>query len=329
MKLLFGYGANDPDLELKELIGHIDKDIEFDNHKTDIISATRQIIKIIGKPVYDAAVALYQIPAPGTPTEDDKELINAIRLPIAFDGYKSGANNSDVSHSNNGRRIRTDDYNKVPFQWMLDRDNQAFERKYYRSIDEMIEYLDETNTVWKASDAYKQSQRYFVRSLDDFNDRFPIDSRLLMMKLQPAFKRCERRYIIPRINNITYEAIKTKQLDGTVLTVPEMDLVELIKDACIFFALAWAMKVLRVTLFPEGVLQSYVSDRNSTTARKVSEKMETELAAQEFNKQFLESLHDIEKLQTKNNPNTITNEIRCEITRPKYGFDDDDAFASF
>lgn len=325
MKLLFGYDDNNPDHELKELIGHIDKDIKFENHKTDIKSATRQIIKIIGRPVYDAAVASYEAVDPAVP---DLELINAIRLPIAFDGYKSSANSSDISHSNNGRRIRTDDYNKVPFQWMLDRDNTNFERKYYRSIDELIEYLDEHSDEWKASDAFKQSQRYFVRSVDDFNDRFPIDSRLLMLKLQPAFKRCERRYILPRVNSEIFDAIKTKQKAGEALSDPETDLVELIKDACIYFALAWAMKVLRVTLFPEGVLQSYISDRNSTVSRKVSEKMETELAAQEFNKQFLESLQDIEKFQTKNNPNTITDEMRCEITRPRYGFDDDDAFVS-
>lgn len=325
MKLLFGHGTNNADEEVKALIGHIDSDIEFENLKTDIKSATRQIIKIIGKPVYDAAVTLYEA---GTPSTDNLELIDCIRLPIALDAIESNANSSDVSHSNNGRRIRIDDYNKVPFQWMLDRDNENLERKYYRAIDELIEYLDETNTVWKSSDAYKQSQRYFVRSVSDFDDRFPIESRLLMLKMQPAFKRCERRYILPRVNETVYAAIKAKQEAGTPLTGDENDLVELIKDACIYFALAWSMKVLRVTLFPEGVLQSYISDRTSTTSRKVSEKMETELAAQQFNEQFLESLHDIEKLQTKNNPNTITNEMRCEITRPSYGFDDEDAFVS-
>ena len=203
-----------------------------------------------------------------------------------------------------------------------------FERKFYRSIDELIEYLDENNAVWKASAAYKESQKYFVRRVDDFDSRFPIESRLLMLKMQPAFKRCEQRFILPRINATVYAGLKTKLQDDTALTAEESILVEYIKDACIYFALSWAMKVLRVTLFPEGVLQSYVSDRSSTTSKKVSEKMETELAAQEFEVQFNEALKDIETLQTKNNPNTITDEQRCEITRPRYKFDDDDSFVS-
>jgi len=61
-------------------------------------------------------------------------------------------------------------------------------------------------------------------------------------------------------------------------------LLELAQEATTYYALAWAMKRLKVTLFPEGILQQYIGDRTTSLARKTPENLETQLAAQEFNK---------------------------------------------
>jgi len=64
----------------------------------------------------------------------------------------------------------------------------------------------------------------------------------------------------------------------------EEDVLKLTEEACVYFSMAWAMKRLKVTLFPEGLLQSYVGDRNTNKARKTPENLETQLVAQEFTK---------------------------------------------
>lgn len=325
MELLFNYDTNDGDLEIHQLIGHIDKDIEFNLLKSDIIAATNELIKIIGKPLYDSVLATYKT----EPTEgsSEAELVYYVRYPIALDAYRHHAKSSDVVHSNNGRKMRVDEHNKMPFEWALDRDNENLERKYYKAIDHMIDYLDASSTLWKSSAAYQKTQKYFVRTTSDFDSYFPINSRLLLIKLQPGIHRCETKEIISRIGLETYDVIKTKQKNNTPLTADESGLVELIKEACVFASLSWAMRVLRVTLFPEGVLQRFVTERNTTQGKMPAIKMETELAAQEFNKRALEVLQDIEN-SVKSSTEPITKELFDKVTSPNFGFDDCDKFVN-
>ncbi len=325
MKLLFKYGANTGSDELKELIGHIDKDINYNKLKSDIITATDAIIKIIGQPVYDAVMVKYEA---NSQDEADLDLIYKVRYPIALDGYRNHAKSSDIVHGNNGRKIRVDDKNKVPFEWMIDRDNENFERKYYKAVDSLIDYLDLKSAIWKASDAFKLSQKYFVRLTSDFDEVFPIHSRLLLLRLQPGFKQCERKKIIPLISQATNDALKEKLKAGTALTEAETTLVNLIKEACVFHSLSWGMRLLRVALFPEGILQKFTSDRQSTRGSKPSEKLETELAAQEFGKQAEEVLLEIEKNITKTSNSVTTAEELKTLTTPKFPFDDSDGFVS-
>lgn len=325
MKLLFEKNNNLGNEELKALIGHIDKNINFNNLKSDIKTATTDIVKIIGQSVYDTVYTLYEA---DSQNENDLELIYKVRYPIALDGYRNHAKASDVVHGNNGRKIRVDDKNKVPFEWLLDRDNEILERKYYKAVDDLIDYLDANSAIWKASNTFKASQKYFVRKTSDFDESFPIHSRLLLIKLQPGLRQCERKHIIPLITQTTYDAIKLKFKNNTALSNDEAVLVDLIKEACVYHALAWGMRVLRVTLFPEGVLQRFTSDRNSTKATQASMKLETELAAQEFSKQAKELLQEIEKQVTKTTNQTITPEVFEDILDPLYKFDDNDKFVS-
>jgi hypothetical protein len=326
MKLLFNHNTNKGNEELKELIGHIDKDIKFDKLKSDLITATNDIIKIIGQPMYDSVVSKYQ--ADGEPSEADALLIYYVRYPIALDGYRHHAKASDVSHTNNGRKIRMDDHNKLPFEWLLDRDNEEFERKYYKAIDDLIDYLDENSVIWKASAAYKESQKYFVRLTSDFDEYFPIKSRLLLQKLQPGFRQCERKHIIPIISSELSSELKTKLKDGIALNETESQLLELIKEACVFFSLSWGIRVLRVTLFPEGVLQRFAPDSMTTKASQPPLKLEAELAAQEFKKRAVEVLQDIQQSISVSHPETATSEELNEMSDPDFKFDDDDAFVS-
>lgn len=324
MKLLFDYNTNDGDLEIHQLIGHIDKDIDYNKLKSDIISATKDVIRVIGQPVYDAIVALYEA---GSLTEDNADLLYHTRYPIALDAYRHHAKSSDVTHSNNGRKMRVDDHEKQAFEWMIDRDNENLERKYYKAFDELIQYLDENNTLWKSSTAFQESQKYFVRTTADFDPYYPINSRLLLIKLQPAFRQCEKRQIMSRLPEGKYDTIKNKLKAATALDAEETLLVDLIKEACVFHALSWGMRVLRVTLFPEGVLQAYKSYTQTTKASIPSVKLETELAAQEFSKRSEEVLQELEGLVTDQNGANTAEDIDC-MSNPNYTFDDDDSFVS-
>jgi len=291
MKLLFDKDGVDGSDELKELLGFIDADIAFSKIKPDIITATNDMVDLIGQPMYDAVFAAYE--------DDDTEqehLLYLTRYPIAIMAYSLLAPNMDISHTANGRKMRQDNNEKQAFQWMLDADNEALQKRYYRAVDDLLMHLD-TLEEWKDMQAYKKLNKLFITSTSEFNEYFMIGSRLILMKLVPGISQCETREILPRIGKAKFDDLKTKLQTGTdIEDEKDLQLLALIKEACAFYSLSWAMVRLSVTIFPEGVLQAYTSDRDSTQIKQPAAKMEPQAARQAFKQDADAALLSIEKL---------------------------------
>lgn len=280
MKLLFANAVINGSTELKSLLGFIDADIKFDKIKPDVITATNELIKLIGSPVYESVLTKY---TEGSTDENDLHLIYLTRYPIAIRAYSFLAPSNDIAHTTNGRKMRQDENQKQAFEWMLDRDNTALEKRYYRALDDLLQYLDEHSNVWKESEAYKKSHKLFIRTTTDFDEYFRIDSRLILLMLEPGLRQCEQNEILPRTGKIRFDALKSVLVNNdSVEDETELQLLSLIKEACAYYALAWSMMRLSVHIFPEGVLQAYTSDRMTTQGKMPAAKMETEAARQAF-----------------------------------------------
>ena len=296
MKLLFTQGQ----FELREVLGFLDADIEVDEMKSELYQATTDLVKLIGQEAYDYALSLY---AKETPTEDEAFMLFHFRYPVALDAYRNYAPSGDISHTNNGRKMRADEHEKAAFEWMINKNDENLEKKFYKSLDKLLELLDSNNPIlssapteikWKTTTAFKASHKLFVRNTSDFDQSFPIDSRLLLIKLQPGLHQCERRQILPRIGQEKFDIMKNL-LNGTdTVSVQDEDLLDLIREACVFSALAWGLRRLRVSLLPEGVLQRYSGDRSNTKSSLPPIKMEAELAAQTFEADAEKVLKQIE-----------------------------------
>lgn len=286
--------APTPFTELKELLPFLDADIKYSKIKPDLITATNELIKLIGKPVYDAIVVIYN--KDGRTKEED-ELIYCTRYPIAVKAYMLLAPNNDIAHTSNGRKMRQDDKEKQAFEWMLDRDNDALAARYHRAVDDMLEYLDDNLPAWKESDAYKDSHKLFVRTTQDFDKHFRIDSRYTLLQLMPGLEQCEQYEILPRIGKERYNDLKDKLKEGSVLTeVQDLELMYLIRQACVYYSLAWGMTRLNVKIFPEGVLQAYTSDRITTKGKAPAVKAEVEIARESFTRDAQLAYSKIESL---------------------------------
>lgn len=333
MKLLFN--IEDKEIssdEIKDHIGYVDADLSFKNLMPDIITSTNDIKKLIGKEVYDLVHKHYTDGLVGGVYEYDYEdyndlILRGTRYPILVKAYSLFAPTNDLSHSNDGRIVRAGENAKAPWQWQIDEDNKAQEKRYYRALDDLIQLLDESKpegyndlqteeqqeTIyykWINSGAYKLSKSLFVNTVDEFNAIFHIESRLLLMKLAPGMAECERKEILPRIGQEKFTAYKTtsptEELSKKIIT--------LIKEATAYYALAWAIPRMSVTIFPEGVLQYQTSDRTTTQAKKPALLNEHELARQAFadsaNSRFIE----IENLLKPAPEPNITQPI--EVLRP-------------
>lgn len=305
MKLLFSTDEAESSEELKELLGYVDADLNFKNLKPDIKTATREIIDIIGKEVYDHVAEIYEEGKLESDYEEDEfELITAIRYPIAVNGYRRYVPSNDLAQTNDGRKMRNDDKEKAAFEWMIDRDNKEHEKRYYRALDDLIHLLDTSKNdnealwdIWKSSESFQKSQKLFIRTTEDFREFFPIESRYLLMMLSPGITFCENREIRSRIGQAKFEDLKTKLKESTEITEEiDIKLISLIKEACVNYALAWAIPRMSIQIFPEGILQSYTSDRMTSKATKPAMLSEPEAARQAFAATFQRVILDIEDL---------------------------------
>lgn len=296
MELLFKTDIEDSE-ELKELLGFIDVDLKIKNLIPDLRTATNEVIDLIGREIYQKAVDLYN---DGEIQTENKEFIYSVRYPIAINAYRLLAPSNDIAHTNNGRKMRTDSNEKLPFEWMIDRDNQALEKRYYRGLDDLIKFLDsqpqgELLDLWRSSAAFKASHDLFVRTVDEFDKVFMIRSRLLLIKLSPGLEDCEQYDIRPIIGLAKFNSLKEKiKSSENIVDEKDLQLLKLIRKATVFSALAWSMTRFSIQLLPEGVLQHYTSDRQTTQSKKPSLKSEPIAAKEAFEEDKAKNLREIQ-----------------------------------
>ena len=300
---------NNSSAELKEFIPYIDKDFKFDNLIPDINTSIKELKKLIGSEILDLLVQVY---AEADYTDLQKEFLRVVRYPIIVNAYRFYAPTNDLSHTNNGRKMTSDTSMKMPFEHMIDRDNDAQEKRYYRALDDLIDYLDaqqkfETpadedeefeNSIyqaWTNSDNFKKSHQLFVRTYDDFNDNFPIKSRLILLMLRKGLELCETDEIIPRISKNKYDELKTKLQAAEEISDNEKKLIKYIQQGCVMYAMAWSIPRFSVNLYPEGVLQHYTSDRITSQAKKPSLNLEPQTAQAAFKLDFEKSMRQLEQ----------------------------------
>ncbi len=314
MKLLFNKDENGSD-ELVRHIGFIDVGVVYENMARFIRSASIELRDLIGALTYDLNADLYH----GEPTDAQLIYIEAMQDAIAIQAYRQYVPSKDVAHTQNGRRMRVDEHEKQAFEWMIDRDNANLERMYYQSLDHLLSIL-ETSDDWKQTDEYKSLNRLLVSKTADFHNYFDINnSRLLMMKLQPGLKQCEEMQIVPRLGREVLQQLKENPTG-------KERLLELVKMACVYWSLQWAFSGrLTVTLFPEGILQRYVGDKNTTQAKMPATMNEYAWAAQQFRNDAEDLFIQIESEVA---PPPVPTDTDTEEESQNFGFTGSDSFVT-
>lgn len=156
-------------IELEDLTGQWYASSPYRLIRTEIDFAVREVRGRVGDAVVNAAAEVYQ-------SGSDDALLNAVRLPVAFLAIMRYAALSSVSHESTGRKVKMDDNEKMPFEWMVDRDDRAMRERYYRALDALYSYLEENKVeAWMTSDVRSGIKKSIVKSLRDFEAVYPIE----------------------------------------------------------------------------------------------------------------------------------------------------------
>lgn len=299
--MLFNKSSNGA-TELKKVTGNYYKSNDFNRIETDVILQEEEIIKIIGQDVYDLAQAHYDSSnyntgaiktdpdasgsgsGSGTGTGVNQlwlldQLVQHIQIPVGILATLEYYKRNDISHEDTGRKVKIDSaVEKLPWEWMYDRDEAASLKMGNRTIDRLINFLDTYEDYideWKESEYKTLSRSLFINNADTFDGCFPIDkSRVFYSKLIPIQKKNELVFIKTALGEDDYEDFKEAIIDNTLDAGQQQKLIY-IQNAIAWLTMAEAVKVFSLQALPEGVVKTYFS---MMLTRKASETVQFDQA---------------------------------------------------
>ena len=188
--MLFNLDDRGPQ-ELQQLTGIYLASNDFSVIASELADATNAVAALVGAAVIEAAEKGYKY-------GDQTPLTFAVRKAVAVLAVSRHTRNNLLTHGDNGAKIVADQNEKIPFEWMVDRDQQAQQERWYRSMDALYKVLEDTEeTSWMDSDIRKRYKASIVRSLQEFEQVYPVDGSYyvyymlqnLVIEAQPKIRR--------------------------------------------------------------------------------------------------------------------------------------------
>lgn len=282
MKLLFDKNNNGAD-ELRELTGSYYQSNDFARIKNDVVLQTEAIAELIGPGVYGLAADHYHdVPVTtelsGVPDEEAamlNELVHHIQLPIAYYSVLEFNKSNIVSHEDTGRKIKIDNQNeKMPWEWMYDRDDDAHLSKANKAVDRLIKYLDKTALQqWQDSDAQKATRQLFISNAKDFSRIYDIEeSGLFYHRVKPMIAEIQRTKIRPALGQNLYDTLlayyqtlnKASFVNNTEVDLDS--LLAFVQTAVPMLTMSLAVDRLPLRFLPYGIVQEFRSMIQSRNA---------------------------------------------------------------
>lgn len=306
MKILFSKD-NIATGEIQEVLGFTDADISVAKVWPYLRTASREIYSIIGKTNYELCEAVMD--DSDTATEEQKELYELVRYAVALDAFRKYAPLNDVAFTNDGRLFRRDEHEVAAFEWQINKSNDAMERSYYASLDEIITFVLDSE-VLESSDYMTEFSGLYVPNLKVFQKFVNInDSHLLYFKLAPSLRLCEQREIINRMG--------AKFANYKLPIKKDHYITNLIQNCCVYFAMADGIQKFSIQLFPEGLTNT---GREQSTTKRSASGYDKESTTLFYRNELAGLLKNLEIEMKKLEP--------VYTSKPQINFSKDDGFVS-
>ena len=155
--------------ELYRITGSFAAGSDFGSIAQELADAARTVGSVVGDGVVKMAEKAYESGRTGG-------LVAAVQLPVALLAILRQTRSSLVTHGDRGSKVVVDADEKIPFEWMIDRDERAQLDRYYRALDALWAFIEEsTDDNLKAAAAHRLLDQSIVKSLEEFEEVYPID----------------------------------------------------------------------------------------------------------------------------------------------------------
>lgn len=239
--------------ELRELTGNYYANNKFDKISGEIELATEELSSLIGDEAMKLAEKYYTEPD----KDADAELVRKVQRPVAILATLRMYRKNDLSHEDDGRKFKmaTDNSEKLPWEWQLDRDDALHLEEYYRAVDILIRYLNKKELKeWTDTALYKLSQTLIIRNGEAFDGYFPIErSERMYLMLVPFIREAQMLTVKRAYGSEWEELLKEKESSETDAHFAACKAVALL-------AMSMALRRLSLSAIPNGVIRKFMTE---------------------------------------------------------------------
>lgn len=240
------------DQELVNVLGLIDRDLEFSKWEPILPLATKELVSIIGPEPVTALDAYYR---EGTKTQadEDKDWDEALRLAqqaIAMFAWIKVIPTLDAQHSTAGRgkHLGENEHGMTAVQEFKDEEN--IRSMAYQAVDALVAEMEERAfSWWTTSKKHQQLQTLLIRDKDTFDEFFVIGSHRLFLTLIPMIREVQDAYLVPILGYQRMSAL----LDGTS-DLPA-NILPMVQRPLALLAMKRAVERLPIEVLPDGIVQ--------------------------------------------------------------------------
>lgn len=283
--------------EIHSVVGQYFKANKFEVIESEIISAEDTIRQEIGEKLFERVSKYYNSAAASTggDSQDDK-LLQLMQSSVATLAIYRFFQQNLVGHEDAGRKIAINKENEsMPWQWQVDRDDEAMLDKYYRTLDALYKFLDKEKIAeWTGSPLKKRLEQCFVKSVDQFQQVYPIENSFRMFYiLVPFMVECQERVIRPVVGDEAYKKMVAGETDDI------QNMYEATQRVIPLYAIITAVKRMSIKVLPTMIVRRFTSSFQGGKAGNIDDKA-TQSLLQTLSAEAMDAKEELQKIVTQN-----------------------------
>ena len=272
--------------ELRELLGFIDANTNFDKWLTWINLSMRQITDITGTEIYKQAETFYkQLNFDFRTEEKEYLLVKKFQLTNALFAYVKMIPSLDAGHGNDGRKKGIGENEKELTALEQYKDEANILNLAYEALEDLLNFLEEQRfEAWENAPVKQMLKSLVITKLSEFNEYFTLGSSRMFFTMLPMIREVQEMKVVPAVTRTRMTALleAMKAAEPTDEQKELLEMLPLVRRPLVLASLALAIKRLPVEVLPDGIVQTQITG-------SIREKR---IAAKEATRAVIDSLTD-------------------------------------
>ena len=249
--------------ELRELLGFIDANTNFDKWLTWINLSVRQITDITGTEIYKQAEIYYLKDEYGLDLEDKEYLlVKKFQLTNALFAYVKMIPSLDAGHGNDGRKKGIGENEKELTALEQYKDEANILNLAYEALEDLLIFLEEQKfEAWENAPVKQMLKSLVITKLSEFNEYFTLGSSRMFFTMLPMIREVQEMKVVPAVTRTRMTALleAMKAAEPTDEQKELLEMLPLIRRPLVLASLALAIKRLPVEVLPDGIVQTQIT----------------------------------------------------------------------